>query len=197
MGYIFVGLGNPGVEYEGTRHNTGRVVLEYIQRKTNFSDWEYKKRLNGLISEGKIGKGKVIFLLPETFMNKSGASVNKLITSLKKAEKLVVIYDDLDLPLGYFKISYDRNSGGHKGIESIKRCIGTKKFIRVRVGISPHVRGPKKVKKPRGEQKVLDFIMGKFRKQETLLLRQVSSRIHKVIEVIVREGKSRAMNEFN
>ncbi|MFZ3008902.1 MAG: hypothetical protein WA048_00520, partial [Minisyncoccia bacterium] len=128
--YIVVGLGNPGEEYLNTRHNAGRLAVAYLE----------KKNLEGL---------KFVHL--DTFMNKSGSGVAKVIKSKKAAEKLVVIYDDLDLALGTIKVSYNRGSGGHKGIESIVRALKTEAFIRIRIGTSPATPSGK-LKKPQGEK---------------------------------------------
>ncbi|MCK4386745.1 MAG: aminoacyl-tRNA hydrolase [Candidatus Pacebacteria bacterium] len=196
MSYVIVGLGNPGEEYAQTRHNTGRIVLDYFRKKYDFSEWEENKKLRALASEGKIGKTKTILLEPETFMNKSGLSVKPLITSKKKAEKLAVIYDDLDLPLGTFKISFNKGTGGHKGLESVAKNIKTKEFIRVRVGISQAT--PKgKLKKPRGEQKILDYLMADFSKKDLEFLKKIKPKIAQALKVIILEGRQRAMNMFN
>lgn len=197
MTYIIVGLGNPGEEYEQSRHNAGRIVLEYIHSHRNFSQWEENRKLKALVSEGKIKKTALQLVLPEGFMNRSGLSVKPLVTSTKKAHTLVVIYDDLDLPLGRFKISFARGSGGHKGIESIVRSIKTKEFIRMRVGISPALRGGVKAKKPQGEKAVLDFILGVFKKQELDVLMQVAREVNEALEVLVVDGRERATNEYN
>ena len=165
MQYIIVGLGNPGKEYQGTRHNTGRAMVESFWKKEKFPEWEYDKKINALVSKGKVGRNKTLLILPETFMNKSGLSVKQLVINTKKAENLVVVYDDLDLPLGSVKISFNKSAGGHKGLESIIRSIKTKAFARVRVGISP-VTLQKKIKKPKGEKKVHDFILGRFTADE-------------------------------
>src|SRR3989344_806354 len=116
MQYTIVGLGNPGKEYESSRHSTGRIVLEQFRKKNGFPDWEKNKKMNALASEGKLAREKVLLLEPETFMNNSGKSVAPLVKTKKAAERLVVIHDDLDLPLGAMKISFNRGSGGHKGI---------------------------------------------------------------------------------
>ena len=197
MTYFFVGLGNVGEKYEQTRHNSGALVLEYVQLKRGFSPWEINKRLTALVSKGKIGKEEVVLLLPQTMMNKSGATLKPLITSIKKAHKLAVFYDDLDLPLGSFKISFKRGSGGHKGIESIVRNIKTKEFVRFRIGISPAVRGKDRVEKPRGEREVIDFILGSFKKRELDVLHQVAKDINEALHVFVKEGRASAMNEYN
>lgn len=194
--YVIVGLGNPGVEYENSRHNTGRMLVEYFAKKQGFEAWNEDKKHKTLVSEGKVGKEKTILLLPETFMNKSGLSVKSFITSKKKAEQLVVIYDDLDLPLCKLKISFGRGSGGHKGIESVVRSIKTKDFIRIRVGITPTTPNGK-LKKPKGDKKVHDFIIGVFKKAELEALKKVSKKVNFALETIILEGRQKAMNEFN
>jgi len=134
---IIAGLGNPGKEYEETRHNAGRLVLEEFRQKNKLADWSFDKKLNALISPGIIKKNKVLLVWPETFMNKSGLALKKIIVSKKKAADLIIVHDDLDLPLGKFKISFGKNSGGHKGVESIIKNIKTKEFGRIRIGIAP------------------------------------------------------------
>ena len=194
--FIIVGLGNPGEEYTDTRHNTGRMVLDQVRKAHDFSEWTEDKKNKALVSERKIGKEKMMLLLPETFMNKSGVSLKNLITSEKKAEHLVVVHDDLDLAIGKFKISFNRGSGGHKGVESITRAIKTEKYIRIRVGISPpNAKGV--VKKPKGEEAVSDFILGKFKKPELDALKKVCKHISEAVSVLVLEGKEMAMGKYN
>ncbi|MDP2648823.1 MAG: aminoacyl-tRNA hydrolase, partial [bacterium] len=137
MAWLIVGLGNPGEEYHFTRHNTGRASVEYFAKAAGFGEFREDKKAKAHVAGGMIGKAAVVALLPDTFMNKSGSSLAKFIKSQKAAERMVVVYDDLDLPLGALKLSYDRGSGGHKGLESIIRAVKTKKFTRVRIGVSP------------------------------------------------------------
>ena len=152
MPYIIAGLGNPGEEYENTRHNTGRIVLEAV-RKEFGGDFEFNKKLNAQVSEGKIGKEKVTFVAPDTFMNNSGKAIGQLVKSIKAAEKLVVIYDDFNLPLGRIRISYNRSSGGHNGIESIIKAVKTEAFLRIRVGTAPeNAKG--NARTPHGDDKI-------------------------------------------
>jgi PTH1 family peptidyl-tRNA hydrolase len=113
MSYIFVGLGNPGEEYKQTRHNTGRMLLEWFG-KSHDAEWKLDKKLNANVTKIKLGSKPVTLVLPETFMNNSGKSVKPLVTSVKSAEKMIVIYDDLDLPFGTNKISFNKSSGGHR-----------------------------------------------------------------------------------
>ena len=162
--YIIVGLGNPGQEYAHTRHNAGRMTQQYIS--------EHVPKLSA----------KFIFL--DTFMNKSGPGIAKVVKSKKAAEKLIVIHDDLDLPLGTLKISYNRGSGGHKGLESIIRALKTKEFIRIRIGIG------------KGKD-VEKHILGEFKKSEMDILKKVFKRAQGAVEAILSEGREKAMNKFN
>jgi len=208
MLYYIVGLGNPGEEYHRTRHNTGRIVLERFSKDNSFPQFEYNKKLNALVSERKIEKENIMLVSPETFMNKSGSSLKTLITSVKKAQKLVVIHDDIDLPLGAFKIVYNRGSGGHKGVESIIRTVKTNAFLRIKVGVSPTTptgkirkpqpkAGPPRAEKGAREKAVVDFIIGEFKPLELKKIHSVSRKLVPVITTIVSKGKDRAMNEFN
>jgi len=195
MIYI-VGLGNPGEEYKKTRHNTGRIILDIIRKKIDADEFEFNKKINALVSEGKIGKEKVMLIEPETFMNKSGLSLKPLILSKKKAESLVVIYDDLDLPIGKMKISFNRGTGGHKGLESVAKQIKTLEFVRFRVGISPHTPGGK-TKKPSGETAVEKHILGAFKDPEILELKKIGKHATEALEVFVKEGREMAMTKHN
>ncbi|MBI2046504.1 MAG: aminoacyl-tRNA hydrolase [Parcubacteria group bacterium] len=196
MSYVIVGLGNPGKEYECTRHNTGRIALDYFATAHDFLQWQNDRKTQALISNGTIKKEKLLLLKPETFMNKSGASVKSLITSPKKAAQLIVIHDDLDLPLGTFKIVFGRGSGGHRGIESIIRAIKTKDFIRIRIGIAPTTPSGK-LKKPKGEKAIIDFIIGAFKPKELEIIKKTSKLIAQAIETLIIEGRAVAMNHFN
>ncbi|MEK7652437.1 MAG: aminoacyl-tRNA hydrolase [Patescibacteria group bacterium] len=196
MNYIIVGLGNPGKEYIKTRHNTGRIVLDYFANKNNFDEFEKDKKTNGLLTKEKMGKSGIILVKPETFMNKSGDCVSKFIKSKKDALGLVVIHDDLDLRMGKFKISFNKGSAGHRGLESIIKKIKTNEFTRVRVGISPTTPSGK-IKKPIGEKKILDFIIGKFSKKEDEIMKKVMKEVSEALETIITEGKDKAMNMFN
>lgn len=194
--FIIAGLGNPGEEYENTRHNTGRIMLDGFRKAHDFPEWEKSAKYKALISEGKIKKEKVMLIDPETFMNKSGGSLGGLVTSAKKAESLVVIHDELDIPFGKFKISFNKSSGGHRGVESIIKAVKTEGFVRVRVGISPSTPSGK-LKKPTGDEAVSNFILGKFRSGDEATLKKVSKKVSEALLVIVTEGREKAMGMFN
>lgn len=197
MTQYIVGLGNPGEKYRETRHNVGRIILEHIRRAEKFTEWEASKKYNALVSSGKLQGKSVEFFLPETFMNNSGKALAHLkAVSVKQKASVVVLHDELDIPIGSFKISFKRGSGGHRGVESIIRALKTEAFIRIRVGISPATPGGK-LKKPKGSEEVEKFILGTFKPKELEVLKRVSKRINEALVVIISEGKDRAMNEFN
>lgn len=196
MPYIIAGLGNPGNEYEGTRHNAGRNVVSSLALANDFPEWKLDKKTQSLRAEGKIGKEKAALLLPETFMNKSGSALKALVTSKKKAHSLIVVHDDLDLPLGKLKISFNRNSGGHRGIDSVIRAIKTNEFIRLRIGVSPSTSSGK-TKKPHGEEAVIKFVLGKWKGEQEKIFKKTMKRACDALAMIVADGKEKAMGEFN
>jgi len=194
--WIIVGLGNPGEGYEHTRHNTGRTLVVGFAKKNKFSEWKEEKKLHALVSSGKMGKERVKLVLPNTFMNKSGVALKPLVANAKQAERLVVLYDDLDVPIGSMKISFGRGSGGHRGLASIITSLRTKNFTRVRVGICPITPG-EKLRKPKGDEQVLHFIMSSFLKREQEAFAKVSKQVNKALAMIVLDGRTTAMNKFN
>lgn len=189
--YTVVGLGNPGDEYVETRHNMGRMVLDAFVKKNDWDKFEFNKKLNSLVTEGKFGKNKVTLLKPETFMNKSGEAIKPIIKTKKAAATMVVIHDDLDLPLGKIKISFNKSSGGHRGVESIMKAVKTEEFIRLRMGISGETAGGK-IKKPQGEEKVIDAILGDFKKSELDDLKKVIKKSVIALEMIIDMGWDKA-----
>ncbi len=199
MTYIIVGLGNPDgddKEYEGTRHNTGRDMLFAVVKAFGIEEFKNDKKLNAKTGQGKIGKEKIILIAPDTYMNKSGNAVGKVVKSIKAAEKLIVIYDDFNLPLGMLRISFNRSSGGHNGLESVIKAVKTEAFLRIRVGVSPATtKGVAKV--PHGEDKIEKFILGKFKPDELKELKKVEKRIIEAVELLIKEGKDKAMSAVN
>lgn len=152
---LIIGLGNPGKEYKNTRHNVGHMVVDHLEKK---------KPDNFALAK------------TETFMNKSGLAVKKLIRNRKMGiENLIVIHDDIDLPIGQFKIQKNRGAAGHKGVQSIINELGTKDFWRVRIGICPEGKKPENVEK---------FVLQKFRKGEEEIIKE---EIGEIAEKIKRE----------
>jgi len=182
---LILGLGNPGAEYSNSRHNAGRMAAEYFAKKHNYPEFKYDKKSDSLVSK----KGKTIISLPETFMNKSGSAAAKLVHPKKELKELVVVHDDLDIPLGRFKISYGKSSGGHKGVESVMRALKTKNFVRIRVGVSP--------KNKPAQKEVMEFIVGKFKPAESEIFKKVIKKISEALEIMATNSIERAMSEFN
>ncbi len=165
-----VGLGNPGEEYKNTRHNAGRIIVERIVKSFDAK--------------------KFRFITPDDFMNNSGKAVAKAIKSKKDLASLVVIYDDLDLPMGSMKISFNRGDGGHNGLASVIRSVKSREFIRIRVGISPK-------KKPSGEKPVIDFLMKDFKDAEIVELKKVTKKISEALSCFADSGKEKMMSLYN
>ena len=177
---LVVGLGNPGTEYENTRHNTGRILVGLIEKKLDKEN----------------NKQKIKFITPDTFMNNSGRAVVPLVKSKKDLKDLVVIYDDIDLPIGKMKISFNRSSGGHNGLQSIIKALKSEEFLRIRIGIAP--RAPSgKIKKPTGEKNVINFILGEFKKPELETIKKLSKTVVLALETIFAESKEKAMSLYN
>lgn len=194
MHYV-VGVGNPGEEYEGTRHNVGRDVVFGFAKKEGV-DLEGEPKKNVIVGSGGRGKNKFTLIIPETYVNKSGVAVSKFVTSKKKAEDMIVVHDDLDMPVGEMKIVFDRGSGGHKGVESIKRALKTNEFTRIKIGISGKTPGGK-LKKPKGDAKVKKHVLGKWSKKELKEIKKAKKKAFEAIGVIMKEGRLEAMNRFN
>jgi len=194
--HLIVGLGNPGAEYDSTRHNTGRMAVERLHGTHDMSEWKEEKKPKMMWSKGSLAGKKATLLIPNTFMNNSGQAVAHFVKNKKEAGNVVVIYDDLDLPLGTMKISHGRSSGGHNGVESVIRSLKTRDFVRIRVGVSPKT-AKGVAKKPTGEERVLKFLLGKFTPSEMTELKKVFKRVLEATETIVTLGYQQAMTEHN
>lgn len=129
---IIIGLGNPGKKYNNTPHNIGFEVIDEFAKENNFPDFKLSKKFKAQISE----KGEIILAKPETFMNNSGECVKRVV-NFYKTKDLIIVHDDIDLEIGKIRVSKNRGSAGHKGIESIIAELGTKDFIRIRIGTKP------------------------------------------------------------
>lgn len=186
---FIVGLGNPGRKFQKTRHNLGRLVVNSWQPVAGFPDFRFEKKFDALISEGIFDQKKMILALPETFMNNSGKSIRALTTNYKlQVTSLIVVHDDIDLPLGKIRISKGKSSAGHKGVESIIQELGVKIFIRIRIGIQPEIGKPKNVER---------FVLQKFNKKEENTVQKIIKKSCLVIEMIIREGLEKAWQKYN
>lgn len=190
---LIVGLGNPGQAYQKTKHNFGWIVLNLLQKKWEekygFSRWEESKKFKAEISKGEIKDKTIILAKPLTFMNLSGQTVKILTAYYKiKPQDLIIVHDDIDIPLGNLKIVKNRGTAGHKGVGSIVSELGTKNSIRLRIGIQPKQGKPKNVEK---------FVLLKSNEQEEKIIKKIIEKSTEAIETIVIQGSGKAMNEFN
>jgi len=156
---LIVGLGNPGEEFEKTRHNLGFRVLDLLQKKWSLPPFVLNKTVFSLISKGKFSEKEIILAKPQTFMNLSGKAVKSLKKKFKiKTKNIIIIHDEMDLPLGKTKFSFKKGAAGHKGVSSIIQSLKTKNFFRYRIGI--------------GKEKRENFVLEKFSKEEEKILKE-------------------------
>jgi len=190
MQWTIVGLGNPGKEYDATRHNVGRDFLVEISAKEGVEKWKEDASLHARIAKTELFGTKATLVLPDTYMNNSGKALATLVKSKKAAETLVVLQDELDMPLGRVKLSFGSTSGGHRGVDSIQKALKTKDFIRIRIGISPSTPSGK-LKKPTADD-VNDFVLGTFKTSEKEKLKKVQKLVAEALELLLTEGRDHA-----
>ena len=185
--YIIVGLGNPGKEYGGTRHNIGFDVIELLAGQENISVAEKKHK--ALIGKGVVAGQRCILSKPQTFMNLSGESVRALLDYYKADEKeeLIVISDDVSLDVGQIRIRKKGSAGGHNGLKNIIAMLGHDTFIRVKMGVG---------EKPRGWD-LADYVLGRFSGPERKIMDEAAERAADAIRSIITQGADAAMNDFN
>jgi len=186
MMYLIVGLGNPGDDYVETRHNIGFKAIFSLAEAYNIKNTSYKFR--ALIARGMIKDKPVLLAQPLTYMNKSGEAVGLLVKYYKiPLEKVIVIYDDLDLPTGKLRIKTRGSAGGHKGLRSIINILGTDEIPRIRIGID----------RPPEEIAVVDYVLGYFDKEEEIIIKDAMKEVVSAVETILVDGFEEAMNKFN
>ena len=190
---LIVGLGNPGTKYAGNRHNVGFMCTDRFAHDNSLSFTRSSSRAK--IAEGRIAGHDIILAKPQTFMNNSGVSVGGLVRKLKvKFENLIIIHDDLDLPLGRIRIRLGGSSAGHKGINSIVQYIGNQEFIRVRIGIG---RPNGQESNENGEDEVISHVLSDFTADEKELMQQVIPCVSEVLQCLLTAGLTEAMNKYN
>lgn len=184
--YLIAGLGNPGDKYFATRHNIGFSAIDYISQKTDISVGKLKCK--ALIGEGRIAGEKVILAKPQTFMNLSGDSVRELASWYKiPNENIIIIYDDISLPVGKMRIREKGSAGGHNGIKSIILNLNSDVFGRIKIGVGG---------KPENYD-LADYVLGNFSKEDKEILFNLLSDVEKAVEVYIKDGPKKAMNDFN
>jgi len=183
---IIVGLGNPGRTYERTRHNAGFMAIDELARGLRFD--LSREKYHACIGRGRIGDVEVLLAKPQTYMNESGSSVGAILRYTRvKHPDLVVVHDELDLPLGVVRVKAGGGHGGHNGLRSIAEHIGTPEFIRVRIGVG----------RPAAGLDAADYVLSAFTADERKIAAEAFERAAEAVRVIVLEGPARAMNRFN
>jgi PTH1 family peptidyl-tRNA hydrolase len=195
MWYI-VGLGNPGEQYEQTRHNVGFMVCHAWLQKNSLPSCVPAARYAGLVSTGTVAEQSVTVLLPTTYMNHAGSAVATLVPS-SSVNQLIVVYDDIDVPFGEVRIAFDRGTGGHNGLASIVSALGTTAFVRVRIGIAPRSIVGGEMKRPRGGGPLERFVLRPFGLLERRRLAAVLESAGTAITTIITKGTVAAMNTYN
>ena len=184
--FLIFGLGNPGREYERTRHNIGYFALDKLSMEWNIEISRY--RYKSMVGEGEFAGNRILLVKPQTYMNKSGNAVYSFMKFYKVGSKrLLVIHDDLDLPFGSIRIREDGGSAGQRGMESIISKIGTDEFSRLRIGIG----------RPPGRMDPMDYVLRKFTKESKTDLELVLGTVIRSIEVMLIDGIEKAMTSYN
>lgn len=189
--FLVVGLGNPGQKYQNTWHNLGFIVIDGFAQKNNFPGFENDKWSRSLVSKKDLADRLVILSKPQVFMNASGLSVTNLFKNYKlKADNLIVVHDDADLAVAQIRISEKRGTAGHKGVESIVAALKTKGFVRVRIGCRPKNYVP-------GSKTLANFVLRKPARNDRQVLENTVGKAVNALEMILKEGAARTMNEYN
>ena len=185
--YIIVGLGNPGKEYDNTRHNIGFDVVDRLADRENIAVLEKKHK--AVIGKGYVAGKKCILAKPQTFMNLSGESVRELVDYYKAdpERELLVISDDVSLEPGQLRVRKKGSAGGHNGLKNIIARLGTENFIRIRIGVG---------EKPKGYD-LADYVLGHFSKDERSTMDEAAERASEAIRMIIMQDAEAAMNAFN
>lgn len=182
--YLIAGLGNPGREYEKTRHNVGFTAIDYLAYSENIKISKIK--FKGIYGEGMIAGEKCVLLKPQTYMNNSGESVREAAEYFKiPANKIIVLYDDVDLEPGRVRIRPKGSAGGHNGMKSIIYHLVTDEFTRVRFGVG------------HAEYSMVNHVLGRFSEEDGVKVSDAIRLAPKIVECVIEKGTEEAMNKFN
>ena len=185
--HLIVGLGNPGKEYAFTRHNAGFLTLDYLSDILKVSI--NRSKFKALVAEGTIGDNRVLLMQPQTYMNNSGEAVAEAFNFYKiKPENVIVIFDDISLPVGKMRIRKNGSAGGHNGIKSIIAHLGTQDFPRVKIGVG---------EKPHKEMDLADWVLSKFPQDEQKVLFEKFGDATEAVKLMVSGKTEEAMNKYN
>ncbi len=189
---LIIGLGNPGIEYQFTPHNAGFLAVDRIAEDCGVM--LSNRRGRALTARAKLAGQDVLLAKPETYMNLSGLSVAALIQEFAiSPQDIIVLYDELALPLGRLRISANGRANGHNGVKSISGVLGTEEWLRIRIGVGKPALADGREIKAGGK----DYLLSPMRKQELAVLDEVLDRARGAVEMVLTQGVSAAMNEFN
>lgn len=180
---LIIGLGNPGEQFQNTRHNIGREIAEKFRARAEMPEFRQEKKWNADVTK----KGKLALVLPNTFMNKSGAAVAAAARFFKvKPKDIFIIHDDADIELGRAKLSFGKRSAGHKGVESVMRALKTRDVWRFRIGIA----GKRDIPAEK-------LVLKKFTPNEARIIKKIMKKTVEAIDEVIAKGPERARNEYN
>lgn len=184
--FAIIGLGNPGREYEHSRHNIGFMAIDQLSRAWDVPVNKY--RFKSLVVQGKFDGKPIILAKPQNFMNRSGEAVASITRFYKLSlQQICIIHDDIDLPFGSIRLRYSGGSAGQKGMASIIKILGTEEFCRLRIGIG----------RPPGRIEAADYVLQSFRKAEFEIVENVLQKAVGAIEMLIRDGVEKAMTFYN
>ena len=187
IGWLVVGLGNPDKKYEKTRHNTGFMAVDEIA--SSLSVTITKKKFDALTAETVIGGQRVLLMKPQTYMNLSGVAVEKAASFYKiPPERIIVLFDDISLPVGRMRIRRKGSHGGHNGIRSIIDYLQSDGFPRIKIGVG---------EKPRPEYDLADWVLSAFKQEELQQIREAAGHCLEIVELIIKGQTDKAMNLYN
>ncbi len=190
--YLVIGLGNPDEQYQNTRHNVGYrfvdALLEFWKQSEDFGDFKFTRKYKAELARGEFDGKKILLAKPTTYMNSSGEAIYLVEQYYKIPESnIIVVHDDIDIPLGSFRISFDSSAAGHKGVQSLIDHLQTQEFTRIRIGIG----------KPPENKPAEKYVLENFNNEENELLNKIFTLTTTAVETIINKGKDEAMNLFN
>ena len=198
---IIIGLGNPGEKYDNTRHNLGFETLDYLLKKyepLNESTWEESKKTKSQIKRLSIKKINALLAKPQTYMNNSGMAVSLLLKYHKvEPEDIVIVHDELDLPLGKIQIRFGGGTAGHNGLESVIKSLGTDKFLRIRMGVGKPIRIDGSKFDQKRHHSVEQYVLEPFQEQEHHEVRTMIKHVQKNLELLLEHGFDTFMSKYN
>jgi PTH1 family peptidyl-tRNA hydrolase len=186
---LIVGLGNPGRDYENTRHNAGWWLLDRLAKEWDFEAW--RRDLDSLVTSRRIDGRLIRLMKPLTYMNLSGAALRPYLRrpTFNHAEDLLIVVDEVALPLGSFRLRAEGSAGGHNGLKSVEAALGSTRYARLRIGIRPE--------QLESVNQLADFVLSPMTKGERAILEELAPRLRATVETWIRDGPTRAMNLYN